>query len=113
MNGLKALLTALAGTSAVFVACFFLLAPEWIDRASNQIVGDAGRVPGAEDVANWEQLEVAVMDEDISVMTGVQAGVESSAVDDGGVLTPAWESCIAGFYRYLVSQLERAEGRGQ
>ena len=66
----------------------------------------SGRVPSAEEVANWEQLEVAVMDEDISVMTGVQAGVESSAVDDGGVLTPAWESCIAGFYRHLVHKLE-------
>ena len=58
MNGLKALLTTLAGMSAVFVACFFLLAPEWIDRASNQIVGDTGRAPSAESLALHQQLIV-------------------------------------------------------
>ena len=51
-------------------------------------------------------LEEQVIEEDIGVMTGVQAGVESSAVDDGGVLTPAWEACIAGFYRHMVRQLQ-------
>ena len=58
----------------------------------------SGRVPTGAEVETWNQLEVAVMEEDISVMTGVQAGVESSAVDDGGVLTPAWESCICLLY---------------
>ena len=58
MNGLKALLTTLAGMSAVLVTCFFLLAPKWIDRASNQIVGDAGRAPSAASLALHQQLIV-------------------------------------------------------
>ena len=58
MNGLKALLTALAGVSAVFVVSFFLFAPQWIDRLSNQIVGDAGRAPSAKALALHQQLIV-------------------------------------------------------
>ena len=58
MNGLKTLLTALTGVSAVFVASFFLFAPQWIDRLSNQIVGDAGRAPSAEALALHQQLIV-------------------------------------------------------
>ena len=58
MNGLKALLTALAGVSAVFVASFFLFAPPWIDRLSNQIVGDPGRLPSAKALALHQQLIV-------------------------------------------------------
>ena len=65
----------------------------------------SGRVPSAEEVAAWKDLEERVILEDIEVMTQVQAGVESSAVDDGGVLTPAWEACISAFYRQLVTQL--------
>ena len=34
------------------------MAPEWIDRASNQIVGDAGRAPSAEALALHQQLIV-------------------------------------------------------
>ena len=51
-------------------------------------------------------LEEQVIGEDIDVMTEVQAGAESSAVDDGGVLTPAWEACIGGFYRHVVGALQ-------
>lgn len=58
MNGLKALLTTLAGVSAIFVASFFLFAPQWIDRLSNQVVGDAGRAPSAEALALHQQLIV-------------------------------------------------------
>ena len=66
----------------------------------------SGRVPSAQEVAVWEELEEQVMAEDITVMGEVQAGVESEAVDDGGVLTPSWESCISGFYRHMVQRLE-------
>ena len=55
---LESTLTALAGLAAIFVACFFLLAPKWIDRASNQIVGDTGRAPSAEALALHQQLTV-------------------------------------------------------
>ena len=34
------------------------MAPEWIDRASNQLVGDPGRAPSAEALALHQQLTV-------------------------------------------------------
>ena len=58
------------------------------------------------ELADWRKLEVLVIEEDIGVMREVQAGIESAAVDDGGVLTTAWEACLSGFYRHLVRQLE-------
>ena len=68
----------------------------------------SGREPDAAYIEEWSRLEEQVMAEDVMVMTEVQAGVESSAVDDGGVLTPAWESCLATFYKHIVRQLHRA-----
>ena len=46
MNGFEHL-TTLAGMSAVLVTCFFLLAPEWIDRASikSLVTPDVRRAP--------------------------------------------------------------------
>ena len=69
----------------------------------------SGRVPTPDEVAAWTELEEQVILEDIEVMTQVQAGVESSVVDDGGVLTPAWEACISAFYKQLVTQLSTDE----
>ncbi len=69
----------------------------------------SGYQPTITEVAEWEKLEEQVMAEDMGVISEVQAGVESVAVDDGGVLTPAWESCISAFYRHMVKQLERNE----
>ena len=43
---------------------FFLLAPQWIDRASNQIGGDAGRAPSAEALALHQQLIVGYLHAD-------------------------------------------------
>ena len=66
----------------------------------------SGRSLSAEEVEAWSVLEEQVIQEDIDVMTEVQAGVESSAVDDGGVLTLAWEACISGFYRHVAERLQ-------
>ena len=66
----------------------------------------SGRSLSEEEIEAWKVLEEQVIQEDIDIMTEVQAGVESSAVDDGGVLTPAWEACISGFYRHMVRQLQ-------
>ena len=66
----------------------------------------SGRSLSPEEVEAWSVLEEQVIQEDIEVMCEVQAGAESPAVDDGGVLTPAWEACIGGFYRHLVQRLE-------
>lgn len=70
----------------------------------------SGRDMSAEEIEHWKILEEAVIDEDIAVMSEVQAGAESSAVDDGGILSPAWESCIGGMYRHLIRQLNAQTG---
>ena len=66
----------------------------------------SGRTLSEEEVEAWSVLEEQVIEEDIDVMREVQAGAESSAVDDGGVLTPAWEACIRGFYRHVAQALK-------
>ena len=35
----------------------------------------------------------------------VAKGLECAAVNDGGVLSPVWEPCIAGFYGELVDAM--------
>ncbi len=67
----------------------------------------SGRIMTADEIEAWNKLEEAVITEDIAVMTEVQAGAESPAVDDGGVMSPAWESCISGMYQHLIGQLPR------
>ena len=58
MTWLKRSLTVLALLSAVLVVAFFSLGPQWIDRTSNQVAGDPGRVPTAEALAFHRQLIV-------------------------------------------------------
>ena len=65
----------------------------------------SGRPLGNAEVERWRALEQRVADEDISIMSEVQRGVESEAADDGGVLSPAYETCITGFYRHLIAAL--------
>ena len=78
-------------------------AKSWLEQAWYTT---SGRCLSQDEVEAWSVLEEQVIQEDIDVMTEVQAGVESSAVDDGGVLTPAWEACISGFYRHVVQRLQ-------
>ena len=78
-------------------------AKSWLEQAWYTT---SGRSLSQDEVEAWSVLEEQVIQEDIDVMTEVQAGVEASAVDDGGVLTPAWESCIGGFYRHVVERLQ-------
>ncbi|MEM7223139.1 MAG: SRPBCC family protein [Pseudomonadota bacterium] len=66
----------------------------------------SGREVTAAEIAEWESLEEAVMIEDVTVMAEVQAGAETAVVDDGGVLSPVWETCIHGFYRHLIERLD-------
>ena len=68
----------------------------------------SGRQMTSEEIESWKVLEERVIDEDIDVMIEVQEGAESPAVDDGGVLSPAWESCISGMYKHLVQRLQGA-----
>ena len=78
-------------------------AKSWLEQAWYTT---SGRSLSRDEVEAWSVLEEQVIQEDIDVMSEVQAGVESSAVDDGGVLTPAWEACISGFYRHAVQRLQ-------
>lgn len=66
----------------------------------------SGRIMTAEEIHHWTVLEEAVIQEDIDVMIEVQAGAESPAVDDGGIMSPAWESCISGLYMHLIARLQ-------
>ena len=58
MKTLKSLLTAVALLSSALVAGFFLLAPQWVDRNANQLLGNPGRAPTAETRAFHQQLIV-------------------------------------------------------
>lgn len=58
MKRLKPALTAVALLSSALVAGFFLLAPQWVDRNANQVMGNTGRAPTAETRAFHQQLIV-------------------------------------------------------
>ena len=58
MKRLKPALTAVALLSSALVAGFFLLAPQWVDRNANQVMGNPGRAPTAETQAFHQQLIV-------------------------------------------------------
>ena len=87
----------------MFVPDFRDPGKSWLEKAWYTT---SGRCLSREEVESWSVLEEQVLQEDIDVMTEVQAGIESSAVDDGGVLIPAWEACIGGFYRHAVQELQ-------
>ena len=52
-----------------------------------------------------DEAIAALAIEDIAIMTAVQHGFESKVADDGGVLSPVYETCIASFYKQLVTAL--------
>ncbi len=68
----------------------------------------SGRRPSDEEVRQWDTLEREVLEEDLRVMRMVAKGLECTAVNDGGVLSPVWESCIAAFYGELVAAMADA-----
>ncbi len=59
------------------------------------------------EVEQWRVLEERVAAEDIGVMAAVQQGMASPVADDGGVLSPAYESCLTAFYANMLEALER------
>jgi len=65
----------------------------------------SGRRPSDDEIRQWDELELEVLEEDLRVMRMVAKGLECAAVDDGGVLSPVWESCIAAFYGELVEAM--------
>lgn len=68
-----------------------------------------GETPLTEsEVAEWQALEHKIhIEEDGPVYESLQRGKLSPASDDGGVLSPVWESAIRGFYRQWGEALRR------
>ena len=65
----------------------------------------SGSQPSEAEIEQWDALEREVLEEDLRVMRMVAKGLESAAVNDGGVLSPAWESCVAAFYGELADAM--------
>ena len=65
----------------------------------------SGHRPSDEEIKQWDDLEREVLEEDLRVLAMVAKGLEATAVNDGGVLSPVWESCIAAFYAELVEAM--------
>ena len=65
----------------------------------------SGKQLSEAEIKQWDELEREVLAEDLRVMRMVAKGLECAAVNDGGVLSPVWESCIAGFYGELVDAM--------
>jgi hypothetical protein len=66
----------------------------------------SGATLGEAEIEQWRELEQRVADEDIGVMAAVQQGMASAIADDGGVLSPAYESCLTAFYANMLEALE-------
>ena len=64
---------------------------------------------GDAELAQWGSIQQQVLEEDVAVMEGVVRGFRAPVMDDGGVISPAWESCVSGFYRNLINALEDGE----
>ena len=90
-----------------------LILPDWEDPlkcwVSHACYTTSG--PGANDdsLERWAAIQETVMEEDAAVMEGVVRGFRAPVMDDGGVISPAWEKCVSGFYRSLLGALENGE----
>ena len=58
MKWLTRILTLLAFFSLFLTVAFFGLGPQWVDRASNRVVGEPGRIPTLETLALHKALIV-------------------------------------------------------
>jgi len=87
-----------------------LILPDWDDPfkcwVSHACYTTSGDSMSDAELDRWSQIQEQVMEEDVAVMEGVVRGLRAPIMDDGGVISPAWESCVSGFYRSLISALE-------
>lgn len=67
----------------------------------------SGKPLTAEEIERWRELEQRVADEDIGIMEAAQQGLTCDVMDDGGVLSPAWEACLIAFYREVLTAIGR------
>ena len=90
-----------------------LILPDWDDPMKCWVSHACYTTPepGASDdaLASWAAIQETVMEEDAAVMEGVVRGFRAPVMDDGGIISPAWESCVSGFYRSLIRALEHGE----
>ena len=69
---------------------------------------DIGETPlSAEEMAEWRRLEYRIhVEEDGPVYEALQQSKLSPASDDGGLLSPAWETTVQAFYQAWAANLE-------
>ena len=60
-------------------------------------------------VDNWGALMHAVFLEDKEMIEDMQVGRSSPVTDDGGLISPVWETCILHLHRLVVDAIERGE----
>ena len=61
-----------------------------------------------QEAKQWQAIQQQVLEEDIDVLEGVARGFRAPVMDDGGVISPAWESCVSGFYRSMIGAMTEA-----
>ena len=90
-----------------------VILPDWDDPVkcwvSHACYTTSGSAMGDAELAQWGSIQQQVLEEDVAVMEGVVRGFRAPVMDDGGVISPAWESCVSGFYRNLINALEDGE----
>lgn len=74
----------------------------WISHA---IYSTSGEGLTDDEIKLWVDLEAEVLVEDLAVMEGVSRGMRSTFANDG-IMSPAWESGVAGFYRNMLNMMD-------
>ncbi len=86
------------------VAATVLVVPEAPDRSRQQVdIYRYGHV--ADDpvlVRSWHDLIARVMNEDRAIVERAQRGRASPVTEDGGVMSPHWESCVEQFHKLVI-----------
>ena len=77
------------------------------DKTTFRVYGytTTGGRPPENVVEDWRRLTVEVEEEDIQIHREQQAGQMSPAMNEGSVLSPAWEQSVHAFHEYLVGKL--------
>ena len=84
--------------------------PDWDDPrqcwVSHACYTTSGEAMSDTELETWSSIQQQVLEEDVAVMEGVVRGFRAPVMDDGGVISPDWESCVSGFYRSLIAAME-------
>jgi len=70
-----------------------------------------GDPPTGQEAADWIEITRRIhLEEDGPVYESLQRARMTMEVEDGGLLSPVWETAIAAFYRHLRAALEEPPG---